>query len=133
MTGDDVVTNRVRIILADVYSDGDTAQRWSNTVLMRWLNDGVYLITTLRPESLLATAYSLTTLTELTALSGTISIGDRYREALVDYVCGRALAQESQDERDRVRAKDHFQQFAIKAGLPLKGQAMVEVTAGRRL
>jgi hypothetical protein len=133
MTGTTVITNRVRPILADNYADGNAAQRWSDTLLIQWLNDGVELIVAERPEALLTAAYTMGTVTAVSAIGNTVSIGDRYQEALVDYVCGRALSQDSQDERDLARARLHFNQFVIKAGLPIKAPAVAVVAEGRRL
>jgi len=118
MTGTTVITTRARLILAD--TDTTPAnQRWIDAVLMAWLNDGVQLITDLRPESLLTAAYTMGTLTAITAMANTVSIGNRYQEAVVDYVVARALSQESQDERDLKRANSHMKSFIVKAGLPL--------------
>jgi len=129
MTGTNVITERVRIILDDVakliWTDDD--------VLIRYLNDGTRLVTNLKPESLLTAPYTRGTLTEISALANTLSISDRYREAMVDYVVARALAQEAQDERDLSRANSHMQQFIVKAGLPIaKVPAISSATKGRR-
>ena len=116
MTGTTVITDRVRPILADTVVD--TTERWGNTLLMQWTNDGTLLIITFRPSSLLATALTSGTFTAISALGNTVSIGDRYQEALVDYVCYRALGQNAQNVVDRKRSRDYLQSFLIKSGLP---------------
>lgn len=114
MTGTDVITNRARFILTDTDA---ASYRWADVLLIRWLNDGVLLITEMRPESLLTGPYTLGTLTDVSAIGDTISIDDRYRESLVDYVVARAFAQDAQDKQDLARANSHFSQFLIKAGV----------------
>jgi len=118
MTGTTVITNRVRPILDDEYADGNATQRWTDAILLAWLNDGQRLVADLRPESLLSAAYTMTTYADLAAIGSTSVLPDRYQEALVDYVCARALNEDAQDERDLARADSHFKQFVIKSGIP---------------
>jgi len=133
-TAQDVIDDRVRYILADTVEGA--AERWGDDVLLTWLNDAGWLVEQLRPEIFLTDAYTLGTWTEVTALSGTIyppTNTDRWLAAFSDYVCARALAMDAQDERDLNRARTHFQQFVLKAGLPLRGAAQAELGPGRRL
>jgi hypothetical protein len=125
MTGTDVITNRARFILADTVTGA--TQRWSDAILLVWLNDGGRLIATLRPDSTLTAAWTLTDWADLAAIGNTVPLADKYREPLVDYVVARALAQDSQDKRDLARATEHFKQFIIKAGLP----AHLSISLGR--
>jgi len=119
MTGNDVISSRARPILADVYADGDAAQRWSDTLLITWLNEGTRLIAEKRPESLLTAAYTMATYADIAGIGDTVIVPDKYRDALTDFVCSRALDQDSQDERDLERAKGYMKNFASKAGISL--------------
>lgn len=124
MTGDDVISNRARHILADVYADGDPSQRWGDTILMAWLNEGTRIIAEKRPESLLTAPYAQSAYADISTIGATVIIPDKYRDALVDYVCAKALSQDAQDERDLARSKYHYDQFVAKAGI-------TEVMGGR--
>ena len=107
MTGQNVV-DRVREIL----NDQDEASRdWEDSDLLRWVNDGVKAICGLRNDALLASDGTLTTVTELTALSGTISIPDKFRVPLTWYIVWMAFASEAGDKRDAARAADAKQAF----------------------
>lgn len=120
MTGTDVI-DRVRLIVND---PNDT--RWTDANMIVFINDGVRLITDILPETLLTAPYTLGTLTAITLVGDTISISDRYRESLVDYVCSRCFEMEGQNRKDQRRAREHYQQFLVKSGLPLN-----QVTRGR--
>ena len=117
MTGTSVITDRARYLLADTVTGA--SQRWSDTILVQWLNDGGALIVDMAPSSILTAPYTLGTWTNITSatMSTTLSLADRYQESLVDYVCARAYAQDAQDERDLDRSRRHFEQFLIKSGL----------------
>jgi hypothetical protein len=86
---------------------------------MHFLNDGVQLIADTHHDALLTDVYTLGAVTDVTALGNTISISDRYRDALVDYVCTRAFLVDSQNKQDMTRASHHSRQFAFKAGIPM--------------
>ena len=116
MTGTTVIDDRVREQLDDTVA-GDT-ERWSDAVLMSWLNDGGRIITVYRPESLLTAPHTLGSWADVTALGDTISIDDRYRGALVDYILYRAFGQNAQDEFDKARSDDHLNSFVVKSGVP---------------
>lgn len=125
MTGTDVITNRARYILTDTTSGPN--ERWGNDILLVWLNDGQRLVAEVKPESLLSAPYTQTTYADAATIGATLVLPDRYREAMVDYVCARAFAQDAQDKQDLARADKHFQQFLIKANMP-----MAAVTGGRQ-
>ena len=124
MTGTDVITNRARYILTDTDSG---SYRWADALLIVYLNDGVRLITELKPETLLTGPYTMGTITPVSAIGDTVSIGDRYLESLVDYVAARAFSQDAQDKQDLARANSHYQQFLVKAGV-----SDMMVATGRR-
>ena len=115
-TGLDVITSRVRPILDDEAVDG-TTERWSNDILIIWLNEGARIIAEKRPESLLTAAYTLTSYADISAIGDTVVLPDKYRDALVDYICSRALGQDGQDERDLKRSAGFYADFARKAGI----------------
>jgi len=127
MTGTTVITNRARYILSDT-TTGAT-ERWSDAILMVWLNEGGALIANYRPDSLFTAPYTQAAWADIAAIGNTVSIGDKFQGALVDFICSRALAQDSQDERDLKRSVTYFQQFVAKAGLP----ANVVTMAGRKV
>lgn len=114
-TGTQIVTDRVRYIIEDT----SLSPTWSDAVLMAFLNDGQAFIKDTKLEEQLASPNSLTsTFAELTALAQNIFVPDRYREALVDYVCARAFGMDGQDKRDKKRAQEHMDNFLKKAGIP---------------
>jgi hypothetical protein len=114
MTGTDVITNRARVILDDTVL---ATYRWTDAVLLAWLNEGARLIAEKRPESLLTAPYTMATYADISALANTVILPDKYRDALVDFVCSRALDQEAQDERDLARSQDFMGKFISKAGI----------------
>jgi len=115
MTGTDVITLRARPALGDTDAG---AYQFDTLTLINWLNDGGRLITVLKPDSLLTAPYTMTTWTDITALTQTITLNNRFMGALVDYVCARALGQDGHDKRDLERSKEYYKQFVAKAGLP---------------
>lgn len=113
MTAGDVITDRARRILND-----PSSTRWTDAVLIDFLNDGVQYISDMRPDSLLTASYTLGTVTDVTVIGNTVSIGDRYREALAHFVASRAFATEGKNRRDLARADASAKQFAFLSGLP---------------
>ena len=119
MTAQDIVRDRARHILDDTDSG---SYRWTDALLFDFLNDGVQCIANLRPDALLTGNYTRGEITEVTLGGNDIDIDDgnnRYRDALVDYVCSRAFAIEAQDRRDLARADSHARAFTFKTGLPM--------------
>ena len=114
MTGTDVITNRARFLLDDT---DVTALRWDDSQLIRYCNDGTRMIITDRPEALLSSGQVSAALAEIAVIGGTISIPDRYRDALAHYIASQALAEEAQDKRDLARSSAMFNRFVTKANL----------------
>jgi len=114
MTGTDVITNRARKVLQDT---DQAAYRYETDVLIRYMLDGIRIITEDLPESLLATPSTLTALTESTTITDTLPIGDRFRDGLTDYVVSRALGMDGMDKRDLARSKNFLVTFVTKTGV----------------
>lgn len=112
MTAAHVITDRVRPLVDDTGSN-----RWSDALLITYLNDGVRLVTDNLPESLLSNAYTRATLAEATVIGSTLSVDERYRGALADYVCARAFLTDGQDRYDLARAALHARNFADATGI----------------
>ena len=121
----DVTTNRSREMLQDPNGPNE---RWSDTLLISFLNDGVQYIFQHRPDSQLTGPYVLTTAAFpfVTAIGDTVPIADKYLDALAEYVAARAFATDARDRMDKSRADYHMQQCQIKAGMPTN-----QGTAGR--
>jgi len=118
MTGTDVITSRARYILTDVFADGNASQRWTDAILLSWLNDGMRVVADYKPDALLTAPYTQAAYADAATIGATLVLPDRYRDSMVDYVVSRALAQDSQNKEDLKKSTTHFQQFVIKAGLP---------------
>lgn len=116
MNGYDIIWYRVRPILEDTTTTA-TTQTWYDETLMYFLYDGMELLASEVPESLLYDPNALYTLSDPVSMNDTLYFANRYRDALVDYVVSRAFGMDGQDKRDLARSKTHLEQFFAKAGV----------------
>lgn len=105
MIASDVIT-RVRVVLAD---DTQT-YRWSNVKLLYWLNDGERAIIKMRPDSLFDEDEQLT-FAETGDIDGAVTLGDNWREQLVNYIVARAYESDAGDRRDTDLSNLFWQKF----------------------
>ena len=106
MTGTDIEA-RAREILKDK-DEGD--QTWTPDAMARWINDGVKAVCAIRGDALLD-SNGLITVTELSAITGTISIANKWRSPLAWFVVWQCFASDAGDKRDAGRAADAKQTF----------------------
>lgn len=103
MTGQDI-EKRVRAFSGDT----ETPQTYSPEHLVWFINDGVALIIGRRPDAKIVTAGSAATITELTDITGTISIANRWRGCLAEYVASCLFQMDATDRKDFARAEAHM-------------------------
>lgn len=109
MTGQDVI-DRARVFT----NDTDAANpRVTNDQYMMFINDGILLIWDVRSDSRLAAAGTRITLAEITAVTDTICLLDRFRAALADYITYRAFMSQSASQENIARAKSHMESMTI--------------------
>jgi len=75
------------------------------------INAGVQRITEIRSDTLLNGSQAVITITPLTALSGSISIADKWKAALVQYVVWYFLTYHGKTAYSRVKAGDALANF----------------------
>ena len=105
-TGTNIITERVRDSLNDT-STQTNVQRWSDTLLLRLLNDAETMIVSLRPDALLAADGSVLTITPLTGIGQNINLGDKWALAIHRYICQMALSMPGKG-RLNINASNHF-------------------------
>lgn len=113
MTSQDVLT-MARLALNDVES-----VRWTNAVLLQYLSDGVYEAYRVRPDLRLSSATALATERDISQMGTTLNIGSQYRQSLADYVCSRALMEDSADQHNADRAVMYKTAFYQGLGVAL--------------
>lgn len=118
------VLSRVRDQVSDSVADGSGNYRWSNELIIRYINDLRADIVRRHPEACCTSATAVSTntvddLTELTATGNTVGITRQWMSPLVDGICARLLGEDAEDVANRILGIDHKnQQFAE---LPEKG------------
>ena len=108
MTGTDVITSRARPLL----NDAGTV-RWTDAQLLAWLNDGVADIVRRRTDAGIDAYLGVITVTELTTVGGTISIADKWRGALTDYICWRAFSQNGGNRQNTDPSRGHREAYEL--------------------
>lgn len=105
------VINAVRVKIND-----EDEERWDDDILEEYLDDAQQAAYRLAPH--LFTADAGTTAAPTSPVGSTTALGSAYRQALVDYVCSRALAVDNADTENVNLAKAYMNEFytAIGAG-----------------
>jgi len=98
---------RIREQISDEVPDSAGAYRWSDTLLIRLINDGVYDIIGTHPEAAYVTSIVVTIPVRLTATTNELPISDFYLTSLVDFVTGRVLLEDSEDAANLVLSNEH--------------------------
>jgi len=102
------VLSRIR----DQVSDSVETYRWSNTLIIRYINDLRADIVRRHPEATCTSATAVSTdtvddLTELTATGNTVGLTRQWLTPLVDGVCARLLGEDAEDVANRTLGQDH--------------------------
>lgn len=108
MTGTDI-ENRVRVTLQDNFGDS-SKYRWTNAEFLRILNDGLQELYHKRPDAFYLNSVIVDPPDDLTALTETIPMLDRYRDTIQDFMLYR-LYQKNTDEGSQDRAHKYKQAF----------------------
>jgi len=113
------IIDRARVVLKDAPAD-TSVRRWTDTELMRWLNDGYKEMVSLRPNLYCNADETEYTTIPIPAIAD-ISIGDDLRihsshaHVLLLYVAGNALGKDA-EEGDAALAKANMDNFYAKMG-----------------
>jgi hypothetical protein len=90
--------------------EDDPHQFYPGQKMLKWINEAVEQIRQQRPDSLVdAAGVTLRTITPITDLSDTLSLDNRWKTAVIDWVVSRALQTDAEDEGDRKQAALHLQ------------------------
>lgn len=109
-TGTQIITARVRNLLND--TDAAPAnQEWIDALLLAFLNDGQSMVVEARPDALNSDDGTIRVVSDLAAIGGSISIADKWRVALVHYVCARAFECPGQNRLNLDAARHHDKLF----------------------
>lgn len=99
----DIITKRARPTLNDTSTETN-GQKWSDAFLLLMLIDGQNIIVDQRSEESMDTdGITERTYAEPTGMGDTVYVGDKWREALMHYICARAFEQPG-DERYNLEA-----------------------------
>lgn len=106
MTATALITNRIRRLI------GDTVEtyRWSNEVLLVWLNECREALYAIHPEAFYVDEIVIAYPGDL-ALSGTLDVTEDFRSIVTNYVAYRALSEDSEDPETRQDAGTYIQKF----------------------
>lgn len=115
MTTQDCIT-RARYLLTDNPEIAEQ-RRWNDAELILFCADAVLVIWSLRLDSRLSAAGTLITFAETTAVTDTLVIADRWRPAVVDYICFRAYQMPSGERENRTRSNEHWKSFTDHMGI----------------
>ena len=106
MTGEDVERSARPLL-----NDEQEPYSFNADPMWRFINEAVDLITSMRPDALIDTDNSLITVTDLTALSDTISIANKWKVPVVDYVVSRCYGMKSDGKDNAERAAHYLTRF----------------------
>ncbi len=119
MTGLDVM-NSAWEVLDD---SEDPHELYPEDDMPKWINEGVELVRQSRPDVLLDATGALIVIVPLDEdeeavdpLEAVLSIPDRWKPALVEWVLFRAFDIDSDDRRDKAQAESHEQRFIALLG-----------------
>ena len=104
MTAADII-EEVRRQVSDNEGGGGASQTWKDSEYVPFVNQAQHAIFRDHPESQLAAAGTLITLTEVAAKTTVIVIDDIYKEPLVAFVAWKFFASDDKDQADKARAK----------------------------
>jgi len=99
-------------------SDSVAPYRWDDPVLVRYHNNGQREIYREHPECVVTDTTVVTDppedLTEADIASGDLNVRDFFAGALLDFVCGSAFGEDSEDANNQAKAAEHWSLFAAK-------------------
>lgn len=101
MLASDVITS-VRRILND---ENAGAYRWPTPTLLRYLSEAQFKIYRWRPDLFLDSSSEIVEPSNITSAGTTISLAERWREAIANIVAGKALQEDSDDTINQNRAR----------------------------
>lgn len=105
-TGQDVV-DRVREDLSDTLPDF----RWTDPVLLRWVNDIRRLVREKRPEATFTDDEIVTEINDLTLITQPLLLAEDFFNAMVHGVTYRALMKDGEDSPNAALAETHWKHF----------------------
>lgn len=117
MTGQHV-SDRARAMLDD---DGATSSyRFKATEIIMWINDGIRTIWRNATDSHYASDGTLTAYAEITGLTDTLILDDKYRDAMAHYVASMMLRRKSGEADNMNRMSAHTASFKALTGISIK-------------
>jgi len=106
MTGTDIMEAAWQLL----QDEDDPHLFYPGQKMVKWINEAVEQIRQQRPDCLVDSAgVVLRTITPITDLANTLSLDNRWKTAVVDWVVSRALQTDAEDEGDREQAALHLQ------------------------
>lgn len=105
MTAGEII-ERARVILHDT-----AGTVWSDAHLLRYLSDGLIVLTAMRPDALRDENGELITVRDVTAPTDVVELASKWRGPLTDYVCWWAFKQEPQKNLEGDDWKRHQADF----------------------
>ena len=103
-------------IMQDVMSGGDGTM-YPVADQVKWINEAVEVIRQARPDSALAdTGLTQRTIVPVTIAASAISLDDRWKTAIVEWVVSRAFMSDSEDKGDRRQGAEHQKLFMEALG-----------------
>jgi hypothetical protein len=106
-----IITDRVRPALFDE-SINDAERRWTDDILIKALDDAqIQIVSDRSEESLDTDGFTQRTYAAPAALGDTVFVSDKWREALMHYICARAFEMPGDERQNFESAGYHQEQF----------------------
>lgn len=112
MTAKDAI-DRIRALVGD----DKTPYRYPDTELFLWLADGQRQIVSMRPDAAYITAVTIPASYTVASLTASLVVSDAFLDALVDFVCSRALGRDAEHAENGKLADTYRESFVQKVSV----------------
>lgn len=94
-----------------ILNDSSVSPRWTDTVLLGYLNEGLRKACDVRPDLLLAAGGAMGTFTTLANTGATFPLADSASAPLTAYIAAKALAEDDADKENMARSQARMTEF----------------------
>jgi hypothetical protein len=101
------VIDRIRPLISDTVA----TYRWSDDDLIQKINDALEELWHIRPVAFYISTIVTTRFTDVSAVGGTMPVGNDYRQALAYYVCYLCYMEDGDDSANGALAMKYFDLF----------------------
>lgn len=110
VTGSITAADVIALVRKQLKDEESSDPQWPDEVLLEYVNAAQADICGRRRYELLSDADTLVTMARVAATTDSLSLGVAWKQAMADYVCGRAMS-EDHPEANATKAKTFFQLY----------------------